>query len=182
MSAPDGPLLVLGIGNVLLRDEGVGVQVIRELEARVGRGELDLPPDTDLIDGGTLGLDLLPRISDARALLLVDAIDLGDEPGTIRILRGPDIQGALSGHVSPHQVGVGDLIAAARLMGTLPAAVSLVGVQPLEIAVDLALSPPVQAALAGAVDAAIAELGRLDRSARSTDGAPTGAVPTPARG
>ncbi len=182
MSAPDGPLLVLGIGNVLLRDEGVGVQVIRDLEARVERGELALPPDTELLDGGTLGLDLLPRISDARALLLVDAIDLKDEPGTIRILRGPEIQGALSGHVSPHQVGIGDLIAAARLMGTLPNAVVLVGIQPLEIEIGLELSPPVRAALPGAVEAAIAELGRLDGAGGSSDPGMTGAVPTPATG
>jgi hydrogenase maturation protease len=185
VSASDGPLLVLGIGNVLLRDEGVGVQVIRELEALAERGELELPPDTELLDGGTLGLDLLPRISDARALLLVDAIDLRDEPGTMRILRGPDIQGALSGHVSPHQVGIGDLIAAARLMGTLPDAVILVGVQPLEIAVGLELSPPVLAALPRAVDAAIgaiAELGRSDPGAADPDPTMAGAVPTAATG
>lgn len=181
MSAPDGPLLVLGIGNILLRDEGLGVQVIRELETRVDRGELVLPPDTELVDGGTLGLDLLPLISDARALLLVDAIDLGDEPGTIRVLRDEAIQGALSGHVSPHQVGIGDLIAAARLMGTLPVAVALVGVQPLEIAVDLELSPPVRAALPGAVEAAIGEIGRLAGSG-SPDARIAGAVPTAATG
>lgn len=181
MSAPDGPLLVLGIGNVLLRDEGLGVQVIRELEMRVDRGELVLPPDAELVDGGTLGLDLLPLISDARALLLVDAIDLGDEPGTIRVLRDEAIQGALSGHVSPHQVGIGDLIAAARLMGTLPAAVALVGVQPLEIAVDLELSPPVRAALPGAVEAVIAEIGRLAGSG-PPDAAIVGAVATAATG
>ncbi len=94
MSASGGPLLVLGIGNVLLRDDGVGVQVVRELEGRVERGELELPPDTELLDGGTLGLDLLPRISDARALLLVDAIDLRASPGrsgssAARLSRAP---------------------------------------------------------------------------------------------
>ncbi len=170
MSASGGPLVVLGIGNVLLRDDGVGIQVIREIEGLVERGELDLPPDTELLDGGTLGLDLLPRISDARALLLVDAIDLRDEPGTIRILRGPDIPGALSGHVSPHQVGIGDLIAAARLMGTLPDAVILVGVQPLEIAVGLELSPPVRLALPRAVDAAIAAIVELGSDGRDATG------------
>ncbi len=185
MSASDGPLLVLGIGNVLLRDEGVGIRVIRELEALAERGELDLPADTELLDGGTLGLDLLPRISDARALLLVDAIDIRDEPGTIRILRGPEIQGASSGQASPHQVGIGDLIAAARLMGTLPDAVILVGVQPLEIAVGLELSPPVLAAVPRAVEAAIAaieELGRVDPAATRPDAANAGAVPTTVTG
>lgn len=158
MTAPDGPLLVLGIGNILLRDEGAGVLVIRELEARVAGGSLQLPADVRLLDGGTLGLDLLPIISDARALVIVDAVDFRSDPGTVRVLRGDDIVAALEGHVSPHQVGVGDLVATARLLGTLPADVALVGIQARDIAIGLDPSPSVLAAIPVAADAVLAEV------------------------
>jgi hydrogenase maturation protease len=158
VSRPDGPILVIGVGNVLLRDEGVGVRVARELHRLAGEGRLAIPAATRVVDGGTLGLDLLPLIEDARALLMIDAVDLRAAPGTIRVIGGDELHGALAGHVSPHQVGIGDLLAAARLIGTLPEAVSLVAIQPGDISVDLALSPDVEAAVPAAVLAAADEL------------------------
>lgn len=150
MTDPDGPLLALGIGNVLLRDEGLGVLVARALAAAAERPEGALPPGTEVVDGGTLGLDLLPRIEDARAVVIVDAVDLGEPPGTVVLLRGAALHGALAHHVSPHQVGISDLLGAARLAGTLPERVALVGVQPAEIAIGLEPSAPVRAALPAA--------------------------------
>ncbi len=161
MSRSDGPLLVLGVGNVLLRDEGVGVRVVREIEGLTASGRVELPAGTRLVDGGTLGLDLLPLIDDSRALLMVDAIDLGRAPGSVEVMHGGALQGAIAGHISPHQVGVGDLLAAARLMGTLPEAVALIGIQPAEIAVGLALTDVVEAAVPAAVHAVVMELRRL---------------------
>lgn len=158
MSRPDGPILVIGVGNVLLRDEGVGVRVARELHRVAGEGTLEIPEGTRIVDGGTLGLDLLPLIEDARALLMIDAVDLRAAPGTIRVITGGELHGALAAHVSPHQVGIGDLLAAARLMDTLPEAVSLVAIQPADISVDLALSPEVEAAVPDAVLTAADEL------------------------
>ncbi len=141
-----GHLLIVGIGNVLLRDEGVGVHVAQALA-----GEGRLPPGTQVVDGGTLGLDLLPRIQDAGALILVDAVNLRTHPGDLRTLHGDAIHGVLAGHVSPHQVGIGDLVAAARLLGRLPADVTLVGIQPAVIEVGLDLSDAVAAAVPVAV-------------------------------
>ncbi len=161
MSQPDGPLLVIGVGNVLLRDEGVGVRIVRELERLASNGSIALPAGTRLVDGGTLGLDLLPMIADARALVLVDAVDIDRDPGALTVLRGDEIHGALAGHVSPHQVGISDLVAAARLMGVLPDEVALVGVQPDAIEIGLELTGPVEAAVPLAVATVEAELARL---------------------
>ncbi len=165
MSAPVGPLLVLGIGNVLLRDEGVGVHLLRELERRAERGDVVLPRDTRLVDGGTAGLGLLPLLAETRAVLLLDAIDLGLAPGAVTVLRGDALRARAGGPRAVQRAGVGDLLAAARLADVLPAAVALVGVQPEEIAVGLALTAAVRAALPAAVAAALAELGRLGADA-----------------
>jgi hydrogenase maturation protease len=158
MSRRDGPLLVLGVGNILLRDEGIGVHVARALEELP---EGSLPCGTRIVDGGTLGLDLLPMLDDAAAVVMVDAVDLRMAPGTVGIIRGSDLHGALAGHVSPHQVGIGDLLASARLSGTLPEQVSLVAIQPGEIEIGLDLTPSVQAAVPVAVGAVQDELERM---------------------
>jgi len=150
--------LVLGIGNVLLRDEGVGVVVARRIEAARESGDMVIPPDTRVVDGGTLGLDLLPMIEDADQVVMIDAVDLGQAPGTVSILRDETVQAALSGHVSPHQIGVGDLVAAARLMGIMPPRFTLVGIQPGEIAIGLELTEPVAAAVDVAIDLVRREL------------------------
>lgn len=150
--------LVLGIGNVLLRDEGVGVVVARRIEAARESGDMVIPPDTRVVDGGTLGLDLLPMIEDADQVVMIDAVDLGQAPGTVSILRDETVQAALSGHVSPHQIGVGDLVAAARLMGIMPPRLTLVGIQPGEIAIGLELTEPVAAAVDVAIDLVRREL------------------------
>ena len=141
-------LLVLGIGNVLLGDEGVGVHVVRALGDDIG----PLPAGTQLVDGGTLGIELLPLVEDADALVLVDAVALGAPAGTVLCIVGDAIEATLSRHVSPHQVGSADLIAVARLMGVLPERVALVGIQSEFIGFNLQLSNAVAAAVAGAAE------------------------------
>jgi hydrogenase maturation protease len=152
--------LVIGIGNILLRDEGVGVRVVVELERRFADGRLAAPPGTRFIDGGTLGLELLPMLADASALILVDAVNLGGPPGTVSVLRADEIEGTLAGHVSPHQVGVADLVAAARLMGVMPRDSSLIGIQPAAIDIGLDLTPRVETAVLYAMARVGAELER----------------------
>jgi hydrogenase maturation protease len=153
--------LVIGIGNILLRDEGVGVRVVVELERLAADGQIDVPSGTRFVDGGTLGLELLPMFAGASALVLVDAVTLRLAPGSVVVIRGDAIEGTLAGHVSPHQVGVADLVAAARLTGVMPKAASLVGVVPAEIAIGLDLTPAVEAAVPKALAAVRAELGRF---------------------
>lgn len=170
MSRPDGPLLVLGVGNVLLGDEGIGVRIMGELGRRASAGQISLPAGTRLVDGGTLGLDLLPLIEDARAILFVDAVDLGRAPGTVAVIEGRALATVLAGHLSAHQVGLADLLAVGRLLGTLPDAVALIGVQPGEVSVGLEQTPAVKAAVEAAVLACIRELELLAVSATSATG------------
>lgn len=153
--------VVLGVGNILLRDEGVGVAVVRHLVALAAlaeEGAASPLADVLLVDGGTLGLDLLDIIRNTDQLIMVDAVDVGAAPGTVVVLRGAEVQGTLLGHVSPHQVGVGDLIAVASLSGTLPREVVLIGIQPGAIEIGLDLTPVVAAAVLVAADLVLDEL------------------------
>lgn len=160
MTAPGGPLIVLGVGNVLLRDEGIGVHVVRELEHLEGRGLVDLPAGTTLVDGGTCGLALLPVVSEARAVVVVDACDVGLPPGAVRVFRDDEVVAA--GRGAGPGAGAADLLATARLMGTRPGTVALVGVQPGVIDIGTDLTEVVQRALPVAVATTLDEVRRLD--------------------
>lgn len=135
--------LVLGLGNLLMGDEGVGVRVIEHLREA---GD-PLPPAVALVDGGTLGLDLLPLLDDVDRLIMVDAVELGAAPGTVRVIRDEQLHARMAGAISVHQLGVGDLLAVARLRGTLPSRTSLVGIQPGSVEVGLELTEPVRLAV-----------------------------------
>jgi hydrogenase maturation protease len=176
MTGPDGAIVAIGLGNVLLRDDGVGVRVIEALGA-VGAGDPGaLPAGTRTLDGGTLGLDLLSALEGARAVLFVDAVDLGDAPGTVRVLHDDELTaagGPRAGSGASRTTGLGELLAVACLLGRLPPAVALVGVQPGDIDLGLTLSAPVLAALPVAVEAARRELRALD--ARDPSGRPAAA-------
>jgi hydrogenase maturation protease len=145
--------LVLGLGNILLRDEGVGVRVVERLQELY-----QFPPGVQVLDGGTLGLDLMPYVEAADRLLVIDAVDAGAEPGTIAHLEGEEVPAFLSVKISPHQMGLSDLLAAARLRDVYPEEVVLWGVQPAEIDVGLDLSPAVAPQVDALVDKALAEL------------------------
>jgi hydrogenase maturation protease len=134
--------LVLGLGNTIMADDGVGPCVI-EYVARQGQ----LPSDVELLDGGTLGLDLLPRLEGVQRLIIVDAVEIGQAPGTLVRLSGEDVSSALDTKLSPHQMGLKDLLAVARLLGHLPDEVVLLGVQPASIEMAAELSPQVAACL-----------------------------------
>lgn len=121
--------LVLGIGNTLLSDEGVGVHIVRSLEAsaRSCRG-----PEIEFLDAGTLSFILAPRLEEAGALIVIDAAQLDAAPGTVRVVEGEAMDDFLGRHrkLSVHEVSLLDLLQILRLTGTLPARRALVGVQP----------------------------------------------------
>ena len=147
--------LVLGLGNILLSDEGVGVHVVRLLRERY-----QFPQEVEILDGGTLGLDLLPYVEDADRLLMVDAVQMDAPPGTVARLAGEEVPAVLNLKYSPHQMGVSDLLAAARLMGRYPAELILWGIQPASLEVGLELSPAVAAQVETVVQNVLAELQR----------------------
>jgi hydrogenase maturation protease len=148
-----GGILVLGLGNILLRDEGLGVRALERLQA-----EVDLPSRVRALDGGTMGLDLLPYIAGASRLLILDALRMGGAPGSLVRLEDDEIPAALAIKLSVHQVGLQELLAASRFQGTLPARITLLGIEPETIEWGLDFSPPVSAALDALVDAAVREL------------------------
>jgi hydrogenase maturation protease len=140
------PILVLGVGNILMRDDGVGVRLMEHLRSMQ-------PPlaGVEYLDAGTLSFVLLPRIQDCRALLVLDAAHLGEPPGAVRMLAGADMDGFLrTARCSVHEVGIRDLLDLARLTGTLPEQRAFIGIQPAETDWGEQLSPIAAAALPAA--------------------------------
>jgi hydrogenase maturation protease len=173
--AVGGPAVILGVGNVLLRDDGVGVRLVEALRALVAHDPYALPEGTRLVDGGTLGLDLLRTVADAGCLLVLDGVDLGEEAGTVTKLRGDAILAAGGARGRGVSSGVGELLAVARLMGWLPDPVAMVGVQVHDTSFGVGLSERVEAALPRALEAARDELRELREPpyAPGTQGAAT---------
>lgn len=147
--------LVLGLGNILLGDEGVGVRVVERLEALY-----DFPDGTQVLDGGTLALDLLPYVEDTDRLVVIDAADMGAEPGTVVRIVDEEVPTFLSIKVSPHQMGLADILSATRLRDLYPEELVLWGVQPGEIEATLELSAPVAAQVEALADGVLADLSR----------------------
>ena len=144
---------VLGLGNVVLTDDGLGVHAVRRLRARHTLG-----PGVEVVEGGTAGLLLLPWLADSRRAIVVDAIDRGAPPGSLHRLDGAAWTSAFDARMSPHDAGLADLLGAARARrraarGPRPA-------RPAAGAARLGneLSPPVAAALDRLVDAVAAQL------------------------
>jgi len=152
---PAAKTLVLGVGNLLLSDEGVGVRVIERLAATY-----DLPQDVRILDGGTLGLDLLYYLEGVENLLLIDAVEMGKEPGTLLRLEGDDVPAFLSLKMSPHQIGIPDMLFAAKLKDLYPRNVVLWGVQPGFLDTGLELSPAVAPQVDVLVNKVVEELDR----------------------
>jgi hydrogenase maturation protease len=123
-----------------MSDEGVGVRVVERLAT-----VYDLPEGVQLLDGGTLGLDLLYYLEGIENLLIVDAVETGKKPGTLLRLDGDGVPAFLSAHISPHEIGVPDMLFAAKLKDVYPRNVVLWGVQPALLDIGLELSPAVQA-------------------------------------
>jgi hydrogenase maturation protease len=174
MSDPHGPLAIVGVGNVLGGDDGVGVHVVRELRRLVDRGEVVLPPRTELVDGGLLGLGLTPVVDAARALVIVDAADVAGPPGTVTVVDGEAVRSHGSRLAPGGSDGVGELVDAARLTGTLPAAFSLVCIRPASTLPGPDLSDPVRSALSAAVVTTLHEARRLHARTCVPSAAPDG--------
>lgn len=150
----NGPTtLVLGIGNLVMGDDGVGVRVVQKL-----RQNLQLPPEVAVLDGGTLGLDILPHLEGIERLIVVDALETGGAPGTLVRLAGDQIPLALETKVSAHQMGLKDLLTVARLMGHAPAEMVLLGVQPASSEMGIGLTPSVEARVDVLLAGILAEL------------------------
>ncbi len=149
-------VLVLGLGNIICGDDGAGVAAVHRV-----RREWAMPDGVRIVDGGTLGLDLLALIAASDRVILVDAVRGDGPPGTLIRLAGDDVAPAVYERLSAHQIGVADLLAGATLCDRYPDEVVIVGVVPAMTELRLGCTPEVAASLDGLVEAVIVELGRL---------------------
>ena len=132
-------ILVLGVGNVLMSDDSVGIRVINELERR-----FRFPENVELLDGGTSGIELLSHIANRDCLIIVDAIKSNHPPGTVVRVEGEDVPAKFMTRISPHQLGLSDLLAAATLTGELPGEMVLFGIEPKRIQLGLEMTDEVK--------------------------------------
>jgi hydrogenase maturation protease len=146
------PVLVLGIGNILLGDEGVGVRVVEAMR------EADLPDGVELVDGGTCGADLIDLLADRRKVVVIDALEAGATAGSLFRLSAEDLLPEEGDSISLHQLGLVDSLAMVAQLGCAPQEVVVFGIQPATLRPGLELSPDVAAAVPGVIEAVLAEL------------------------
>jgi hydrogenase maturation protease len=151
------PIRILGIGNVLMGDDGLGPYAVQILGSRY-----DFSDRVDLVDGGTPGLDFLPFISNARSVMVLDTVSSKGDPGEIKIYRDREIIGnAPPTRMTPHQPGLRESLMATELTDASPDEMILIGVVPETIEQGTTLSAPVQASVDAVIEIVLRELERL---------------------
>jgi hydrogenase maturation protease len=148
-----GGTVVLGVGNPLMADDGLGIAALETL-----RAQWTFEPEPQLVDGGTWGMNLLPTIEQAKRLLVLDAIARDGPPGSLVRLERDELPRFLSPVFSPHQIDLKEVFALAELRGTLPVEAMALGLEPDRVEMATELSPVVQEKLGALVDAAIDQL------------------------
>lgn len=151
----DGRTVVIGLGNPLMQDDGIGLALLARLQAR-GR----FLPEPLFVDGGTWGMNLLPTIEAADRVLFLDAVNTGSAPGTAVRLERDRLPRWLGHKLSPHQIDLKEVLALAELRGRLPREAVVVGVQPARIEMGTDLSEEADAGLEAAVALAVGTLER----------------------
>lgn len=152
-----GKKVVLGIGNLLMKDDGIGVHAIQALEGH-------LPKDVQLVDGGTAGCDLLPYMTGAEKVVIIDAIKGGDEPGTIYRLTPQDCgEQSLEDTLSLHDLGIMVVLQDLALLEENTPSVVVIGVEPKEIDWGMELTPEVERSLPRVLELVKNEIGFIDR-------------------
>lgn len=146
-------ILILGLGNLLLRDEGLGVRALELLQE-----QYQLPAEAACVDGGVLGLELLAYLEGISHLLVIDAVRTGQTPGALIRLEGDEIPQTLSLKLSMHQIRFSDILALSRLQGTVPPRVVVWGLQPALLESGVGLSETVEARLDLLVKKVVEEL------------------------
>lgn len=145
------PSLILGIGNVLLSDDGAGVHAARLLAPQLAQY-----PDVQVLDGGTLSFSLAPFIESANCLIVLDAMQLSQPPGTVQRFLDTEVDEVLGrARLSVHEIGLRDVLQLARLAGRCPARRALIGIQPESLEWGTAPTPAVDSALPAAAGLAL---------------------------
>jgi hydrogenase maturation protease len=161
-------ILILGIGNILLKDEGIGVHVIQAMADQVAKGTLSLSEDVELFDGGTFGIDLLDTIAGRRKVIVIDAVHVTAEestdpskvgPGAVLRFTAADLQQREAADLSLHQIGLFETLAMARQLGCAVGDVVIFGIVPKTLEPGLELSPEVAAVTPKVIELVLAEIG-----------------------
>ena len=146
-------ILVIGLGNVLMQDEGVGVRAVEALE-----GLYDVPDNVVVMDGGTTGTELLEPMRDVKHLIVTDAINTGDPEGTLVRLADDQVPAFFQTKISNHQLGLSDLLGILQLQGQSPETVTIIGMVPYKLEENLGLSPETEDRVYKMLDMLIEEL------------------------
>lgn len=129
------PILILGIGNILLMDEGIGVHTVDRLR------NIPLPSDVELMDGGTMGIDLLFSIEGRRKVIVIDTVKAGEPPGTMYRFTDKDLISKKEALRTAHGIDFSDVVRTAQMMGTKPDEVVFIGIEPESMEEGMELSP-----------------------------------------
>lgn len=146
-------ILVLGVGNVLLSDEALGIRIVEAFETRYC-----LPEEVEVLDGGTSGMELMEAMANRDHLIVADAVITGEVPGSITVLHDDEIPAFFSRKVSPHQLGLSDVLMALKLTGEFPRRLTLVGVVPFSLAPGIGLTPLIAGTITPALEHVVAAL------------------------
>jgi hydrogenase maturation protease len=144
------------MGNLLLEDEGLGIHALNILLQR-----FELPAEVECLDGGTSGMALIDDIGGREHLVVLDAVQTGDPPGTLVTLRGGEVPVYFGVKVTPHQLGLSDVLAHLELTRERPGSVSVLGLVPVSMEMSLQPSEQISAGLDGLVEAAVEELAAM---------------------
>ena len=145
-------IAIVGIGNLLLKDEGAGIHVAHALQ------KMTLSAGVEVIDGGT-SPELLPYIAGASRLIVIDAMETGDEPGSVYRLRLDDLKTGGTGLASAHEISLLSVLEAMRLTGEAIPETVIIGIQPGEIGWGTELSPELKAKIPQIVRLVLKEIG-----------------------
>ena len=148
------PILVLGIGNILLSDEGVGVRVIELMQSA------RLPDGVELVDGGTGGADLLDVLADRRKVIVVDAVQSDCEPGTVLRFTAEDLVRPNQGSMSLHEIGLAESLMMTKQLGCEPEEVIIFGIKPRTVECGLELSKEIATSVPKVIELILSEINR----------------------
>ncbi|MCX6003799.1 MAG: HyaD/HybD family hydrogenase maturation endopeptidase [Chloroflexi bacterium] len=146
-------ILIMGVGNILLSDEGVGVHVVRAMQ------KMKLPDNVELLDGGTASMSFLDNLSSREKVIIIDAVKGNDKPGTIYRFTPSDITAQKEMVTSLHQIGILDSLNMAQFLGTAPQNVIIYGIEPKELDWGMSLSSEVAAVIPRVIELIFKELG-----------------------
>ncbi|MDI1246445.1 MAG: HyaD/HybD family hydrogenase maturation endopeptidase [Rhodoferax sp.] len=145
--------VVLGIGNTILSDEAAGVRSV-EAMAQAFR----MPDNVLLIDGGTSGMEMIEDLSNVDLLIVIDVVKTGAAPGTVVKIAGTGIPIFFRNKLSPHQIGLPDVLASLELLDALPKEIVVLGVEPISLELGMAMTPTIAATIPQLLAMAVAEL------------------------